>query len=139
MILEGKQSECALHEKVIVSSEAGKTHRAINADGRFKVRQFKIDKMVQNQKCCDYLVLNDSSRVAYFIELKGTDISGAIDQLENGFRIFKEELKGFTSLFRIVAKRIKTQELDTPEVRKLKKDYKGRLRYKSVIMDDILY
>ncbi len=67
---EGKQSS-------FVSSENGCKHEGKNSS-HDEVRQFKVDGEVfpkKNPKIrCDWLLLNDTKKHAYYIELKGSDI-----------------------------------------------------------------
>ena len=71
--------------------------------------------------CCDYLLLNDSYMNAYYIELKGSDIAHAVEQLEAGLRIFKESLKNYTAFFRIVTSKTRTQELKSTKFRRFQR------------------
>ena len=64
-----------------VSSENGCKHIGRNVSGH-KIRQFKIDGEVIAKNAdtirCDYLLLNDEAKRAYYIELKGSDLEKAI-------------------------------------------------------------
>jgi len=82
--LSNFKSACEEKQKRIVSREKRNEHIAINDNDCF-IRQFRIDGyiIIGDTKKCDYLVLNDNRRTAYFIELKGSDISGAIKQIDH--------------------------------------------------------
>jgi len=97
------KSKCEDRQKIIVSREKKKEHIAIN-DNNCLVRQLKIDGYVitENIKKCDYLVLNDDKFAAYFIELKGTDISDAIKQIEQTVEMLKSDLINYDKKLRIV-------------------------------------
>ena len=97
------KSECLEKQKIIVSREKKKSHVAVNKDENL-VRQFRVDGYVitENIKKCDYLVINDDKLTAYFIELKGTDINGAIEQLKQTVELLKEDLKDYDKKLRIV-------------------------------------
>ena len=47
---------------------------------------------------CDYLLLNCEKKQSYFIELKGSDISSAIDQIDRSIDVLKSDLPGFAFL-----------------------------------------
>ena len=114
MLLTAEKSECEKNQKIIVSRDRGSScqHRAINDKGKSDVRQYQLDgKLVVDETCCDYLVLNDSTKSAYFIELKGSDIRTAVSQLEVTERRFRAELKGYAMFYRIIAKKMRTHEL----------------------------
>lgn len=73
--------------RLFTSTENHCTHIAENPNGKY-VRQFKVDGDVfpsggSGPKRCDYLILNDTDRHAYYIELKGSDILRAIQQIES--------------------------------------------------------
>lgn len=53
---------------------------------------------------CDFLLLNDERKTAYFIELKGSpaDAMKCIEQVENTERMCRASLQGYTSLYRFV-------------------------------------
>lgn len=70
---------------VFTSSENGCIHQGNNTE-RCEVRQFKIDGGVLTNGTtprCDYLLLNDDRHTSYYIELKGSDLPKAIEQLEH--------------------------------------------------------
>ncbi len=103
-LLEGHMSHCGSYQKIIISRDRGSCeHRANNSDGN-AVRQFKIDGDVifDESERCDWLVLNDDSQTAYFIELKGTDIKKAIRQVETTYGILKPEIRSYQVFYRII-------------------------------------
>lgn len=106
------------HKKVYVSAEKGRKHIANNPAGRYEVRQYRLDgEIVKNEVCCDFLLLNDTYLNAYYIELKGSDLVHAVEQVEAGRRIFKDSLKDYTSYFRIVTSKTRTQDLHSTRFR----------------------
>ena len=54
------------------------------------IRQFKVDGEVfpkgHDPERCDWLLLDDTKGNAYYIELKGSDIPHAIEQIESTIR-----------------------------------------------------
>ena len=89
--------------KEIISREKLNRHIAKNNDNCL-ARQLRIDGYVitENIKKCDYLVLNDDKCAAYFIELKGSDITGAIEQIEQTVKKLEKDLRGYDKKLRIV-------------------------------------
>ncbi|MCM1259021.1 MAG: hypothetical protein NC307_14380 [Roseburia sp.] len=135
MILAEDKSICKKRQKIIVSKENGREHRA-NNKGEDDVRKYKLDgDLVKNEKCCDYLVLNDTKKNAYFIELKGRNVSDAVEQLEAGKKKVELELEGYKMFFRIVGSKMRTHEIENTQFRKMKVKYEGRLGYKSVVYE----
>ena len=72
-LLDQYDSLCEKNQKIIISRDKGtstRKHRADNSEHRYDVRQYKLDGVVvKNETCCDYMMLNDSLRRAYLIEL----------------------------------------------------------------------
>lgn len=65
-------------------------------------------------------------------------MSEAVEQLEAGKKKVSVELAGYDICFRIVGSKMRTHELDTPKMRKLKEKYKGKLVYKSIKYEEEL-
>lgn len=70
------------------------------------IRQFKVDGDVfpsnSPQPRCDYLFLNDTDQTAYYVELKGTDIFHAIEQIQQTEREIQPSIKEYAVFRRIV-------------------------------------
>ena len=110
-LLSASKSHCEEQQKVIVSSENRSKHTAYNVN-TCVVRHYKIDGEVipvnkTNQtKKCDFLLLNDDDKQAYFIELKGIDVEEAPKQIEATINLLKAELAKYSFHSRIVCKRV---------------------------------
>ena len=68
---------------IYISEENHCEHRAIN-DSRDYVNHIKIDgkvilKACRDTKRIDFLLLNETKKIAYFIELKGSHIKDALE------------------------------------------------------------
>ncbi|MDE6963811.1 MAG: hypothetical protein K2P30_09305, partial [Lachnospiraceae bacterium] len=73
---------------------------------------YKIDgTVIKTGNRCDYLLMNEQKRTAYLIELKGSDLVKAAEQLESTEKFLKKELSGYELQYRIVANKCKTQEI----------------------------
>lgn len=100
------------HSK-FTSSENNCTHIGIN-ENRNKVRQFKVDgEVIQANEPisrCDYLLLNDEKRTSYYIELKGSNLDKAIQQIENTISMISSSLPNYIIYRRII---YRTYSLDT--------------------------
>ena len=107
-----------IHQKIITSQENGRKHIAYNTDGRYEVRHYKLDgNIIKNERCCDYLLVNDSCKHVYYIELKGRDISHAVEQIEAGEHLCRDFLKDYISFYRIVASKTRTHEIHSTKYR----------------------
>ena len=99
-------SHCAVDAEQIISEENESKHIAININ-KNRVRQIKIDGDVLKRSDTfdirvDYLVLNETKKFAYLIELKGRNIKHAFEQLENTDKKMQTALKDFKIYWRVV-------------------------------------
>ena len=97
MMLDNAHSLCEERQKKIISRDTKSRceHRAHNPE-RNLVRHYQIDGGVIVDKAvqkCDFLLLNDDKKNAYLIELKGTHILKALQQLEETEKHLREDLK----------------------------------------------
>jgi hypothetical protein len=91
-------------------SEKGKTFRLIN-NHQHAITIFKVDSCLikdNNEKKCDFLFVVDKKQEcrAYFVELKGADLAGAIHQVLNSINILYKSLHEHKIYARIVGKRV---------------------------------
>lgn len=119
------KSLCNVNQPIIVSSENRVKHVARNKD-RDKVFHFKIDgdiiPSLSPDLRCDYLLENETKQNAYLIELKGTDVSHAVDQIEATINRFRAVLKAYTIMPRIVY-RGNTHSVNSAKVVAFKRRY----------------
>lgn len=97
-------ARCGTYSK-FVSSENGCSHIGNNKDNSY-IRQYKVDGDVfspaSTAERCDYLLLNDTKQNAYYIELKGSDIHKAMQQIDNSVSMLQPAHAGYTVYRRIV-------------------------------------
>jgi len=140
MPLKGFNSLCKERQKEIVSRDKGSQikHIAINQDEK-KVTHYKIDgEVIKTGLRCDFLLMNEEeeSRTAYLIELKGSDLLHAVEQLKSTKTLLEEQLKNYTVHFRIVLNRISTHDSMNKDFRKFQEINKGRVVYKTKILEE---
>ncbi len=100
--------------------EKEKKYEYKNNAGRTLIR-CKVDDCVNiNNGKCDYLLIDDTCRIAYFIELKGSDLNKAIDQIENTINHIANKLKNYEIRIRIILSRTNTTALESSKVKKFK-------------------
>lgn len=126
MPLKGYESLCEERQRIIVSRDRGQTreHRARNVD-ECRVSQYRIDGNVIRSASarCDYLLMNDDKADAYLIELKGSDIEHALEQLDKTARNLQKELAGYTVKYRLVHSRARTQAINGTKFKKFRKEH----------------
>jgi len=108
-------SLCSDRQSKIVSQDRESRnpckHIAVNKD-RSRVVQYQLDGQVfrGHEQRCDFLVMNQDKKSAYLIELKGSNILHAMDQVLSAENLLKEDLVGYSVFYRIIY-RSRTQEV----------------------------
>ena len=138
MPLTGFESICSRDAAQIVSRDKGNPqyHKGINSK-RVYVSHYKIDGVViKSGSRCDYLLMNEATRTAYLIELKGSDLVQAAKQLEATEMALDQQLSGYSLQYRIVANKCRTQEIRSSEYRKYQLRWKKRLVLKTGYIEE---
>lgn len=91
-LLTGAEPYRSGKNKTYTSAENGCKHIGNNVDLNY-VDQYKVDGQVfragSGPERCDFLLLNEEKQTAYYIELKGTSIPKAIQQLNNSVSMLR--------------------------------------------------
>ena len=138
MPLKDFKSLCNKNAAQIVSKDKGNPqyHKGNNS-GKVYVTHYKIDGVViKTGSRCDYLLMNEEAKVAYLIELKGSDLVKAAEQLEATEKILIQELSSYSLQYRIVANKCKTQEIRSSAYRKYQLRWKGQLIQKTGFIEE---
>ena len=139
MPLNGFTSLCSKNAKQIVSRDKGNPqyHKANNVSNS-EVTHYQIDgKVIKTGDRCDYLLMNETSKTAYLIELKGSDLVKAASQLEATENALRSQLVEYQLQYRIVANKCKTQEIHSSAYRKYQIRWKSRLLQKTGYIEAI--
>lgn len=141
MVLDNAKTLCTERQKKIISRDMKSRceHRANNPEENL-VRHYQIDGGVIADKTvqkCDFLLLNDDKRNAYLIELKGTHILKALQQLEETEKKMREDLKSYTVHYRIVYK-ANTQAIRSSEYIKFCKARNNRVQAKTNCLEEAI-
>lgn len=101
---------------------------------------YRIDGcLITSDKKCDYLLTDAGA--CYLIELKGSDLITAVEQIENTLNTIFSTVSVYTVLGRIVLTRVNTQDIRNSKYLKLKKRLEnmgGNLKYASQKMEEII-
>ncbi len=141
MLLTKEHSLCEKNQSIVVSKDKGtsREHRAVNPGRGYDVRHYKLDgELVKYETCCDFLLINDSTRKAYFIELKGSNIDEAVPQLESAAKRFRSELAGYLFLYRIVTSKVCTHRVNKNSFRKFQEKCGSALKYQNNRLEESL-
>jgi hypothetical protein len=115
------------HEQraIVVCEDKGKTKYIYNNQSRDNLSKYRVDGgLITEGVKCDYLLLNCNKQNSYFIELKGSDIIKAIEQIDRSIDLLKDTLTGFSISVRIVLTRVNTVELKNSKYLRLQKRVK---------------
>ena len=70
---------------------------------------------------CDYLLINCEHKRAYFIEIKGSDLNHAIDQIDAALTALRSKIPNHTVHARIALTRVNGSDLKSIKYKKLQK------------------
>ncbi len=125
-------------QKTIVSAEHSKKHIAHNVHQCY-VYQYRVDGDLiagSTQSRCDFLLENEDTKQAYFIELKGSNLGHAVEQIENTIKLFSTKVKGYSIFPRIVC-HSNTHNVRDSSVLKFRKQYPNCIIRDIFIEEDI--
>ena len=102
----GTYKPCREGRHSLFISEENKCKHIGDNKHKSYVRQYKFDGEVipkhEQISRCDYILLNDTNPAAYYIELKGSDIKKAIQQVETSYAMCHDFLSNYKAFFRII-------------------------------------
>ena len=114
--------ESADNRPTIVIKEKQSEYKGNNVDRKFFCR-YRVDECILNQsggKQCDFLLINGVEKICYFIELKGSDLIKAVEQLDKTITALKGILKDYDINGRIVLTRVNITDLRNTKYIRLK-------------------
>ena len=131
---------CKEHQKEIHSKENNSEHIAVNIDGDL-VRQIKIDGDIltanyNQERRADYLILDETKKTVYLVELKGSHIMSAFLQLENTNKKLSNALKGHKVYWRVICSS-RTVNLKNNDVKKYQKNHPQLVIRRNVLRENI--
>lgn len=116
--------------KMASVEELGKELRVENESEK-EIAVYRVDGcLIQQNQCCDYLLLIIEDKCAYFIKLKGSHIEKAIKQLNASIDKFYPKLSTYKINAWIISSKARTPALRSSHMIKLKqrlKKLKGSL------------
>jgi hypothetical protein len=111
---------------VSFSDRKSKTKYIYENDSFDSLTKYRVDGCLINDEDfkCDYLLLNCTKEVSYFVELKGSDLIKAIEQIDRSIDILHKDFEEYAVEARIVLTRVNTTDLKSTKLIKLE----GRLK-----------
>jgi len=113
--------------KVVTCSDKKPSTKYIYTNNSLdELSKYIVDKCLidDDGSKCDFLLLNCSKKISYFIELKGSDLIMAVKQIDRSIDILYKDFKTFSVEARIVLTRVNTTDLKSSELIRLEKKLK---------------
>lgn len=142
MLFDVSKSQCEVNQKIVVCEENKVKHITKNPNSCYKVYKYKIDgDIISNAEQglrCDYIVEVDKEekKDAFIIELKGSDVEHAIDQIKATISRYRNKLNSYIIRPRIVY-RNNVHDIKGSKMRQFKREYPLTV-YKSNCLEDDL-
>ena len=142
MSFSGYRSLCNIHDKRIVSKDPGnKPQHIANNRNASEIYKYRVDgEMIQSGEKCDYLLWNASNNTIYLLELKGSKLEKALDQLDETEAWLKknilQDIEKQTMNYRVVLNRVPTHSLNSVRTTKFIRQHKGKYRFGCVMMEE---
>jgi hypothetical protein len=140
---------CDHRTKIVLRDKKGKSQFLVNNPNRYRVCCLRIDGCLiesQEEEKTDFLLLkccekdDDKTSVAYFVELKGSNLIKAVRQINNSLNVLLPKLVNYSIINgRIVTTRIDKIDLGHTEYKALEKRLKklnGTLDKKSILLEE---
>lgn len=88
--------------------------------------KYRVDGCIINDEDskCDYLLLNCTKKISYFVELKGSDLIKAVEQINRSIDILHKDFIEYSVEARIVLTRVNTTDLKSTKLIKLESKLK---------------
>jgi hypothetical protein len=116
------------NKKIVVFEDTkSKTKFLYKNDSKDILTKYSVDRCLikDNNSKCDYLLLNCTKKISYFIELKGSDLIKAVEQIDRSITVLHQDFNDYTVEARIVLTRVNTTDLKSSKLisleRRLKK------------------
>jgi len=142
MALENYVSHCDIHQRIINCRDKQNKQKYVanNVDSNDVYLYLFDGEVVKEGMRCDYLLFNDTKRRLYFVELKGSDLSYALKQIDESVRIcknrFKNEIKQYQMSFRVVLNKVRSPKLYTNDTKRFMRNVGSDLKFKSIMLEE---
>lgn len=144
MPINNYRSLCPKKAEIIVSHDkrtGPQKHQGLNPNGACEVTHYRVDgEIITKGEKCDFILMNETKKIAYLIELKGRKVSKAVEQLEATANTLQSALTGYSLRYRIVARKCSTHDIESAETKKILKPWRenDQVVYKTNIIKEII-
>lgn len=114
------------NEIVTFTDERSKTEYIYINSSLDELTKYRVDGCLINDdnSKCDYLLLNCTKEISYFVELKGSDLIKAVEQIDRSRDILHKDFKEYSVEARIVLTRVNTTDLKSTKLIRLESKLK---------------
>lgn len=129
-------------KKVVFEDTGSSTKFVYENNSLDKLTRYTVDGclITGGASRCDFLLLNCDKQQAFFIELKGSDLIKAVEQIDATITELYPQLKDFAIEARIVLTRSNTTDLKSTKLIKLEnrlKKLKGQLKKQNRQLNEV--
>lgn len=111
---------------ISVSDKKSATKYMLDNNSRLHHSLYRVDgALITDGNKCDYLLINCENKRAYFIEIKGSDLNHAIDQIDAALTTLRKSIPNHTVYARIALTRVNGSDLKSIKYKKLQKWVQG--------------
>ena len=130
------------HATVVCSDHKSTTNFIYDNRSSDELTKYRIDGclIADAGAKCDFLLLNCTKNESFFIELKGSDLIRAVEQIDRSIDMLLSSVNDFSINARIVLTRVNTTDLRNTKYLKLEKKIKrlrGNLKKQSRQMTEV--
>ncbi|KAA6341228.1 hypothetical protein EZS27_010973 [termite gut metagenome] len=113
--------------RVTCSDKGSSTKYIYDNQSSDYLSKYRVDGglITDNGAKCDYLLLNFNKLKSFFIEIKGSDLIRAVEQIDRSIDVLKNSISNFSVFARIVLTRVNTTDLRDTKYLKLEKKVKS--------------
>ncbi len=111
---------------VTCTDEKSSTKYIYENDSLDNLSKYRVDGCLINDddSKCDFLLLNCTKGISYFIELKGSDLIKAVEQIDRSINVLHKDFKEYSVEARIVLTRVNTTDLKSTKLIRLESKLK---------------
>lgn len=108
--------------KIVTCTDAKSSTKYIyQNDSQDILSKYKVDGCLidDEDSKCDFLLLNCTKGISYFVELKGSDLIKAVEQIDRSINVLHKDFKEYSVEARIVLTRVNTTDLKSSKLIRL--------------------
>jgi hypothetical protein len=110
------------NKKIVVCKDVKSSTKYIYQNDSLDIlSKYKVDGCLidDEDSKCDFLLLNCTKEISYFLELKGSDLIKAVEQIDRSINLLHKDFKGYSVEARIVLTRVNTTDLKSSKLIRL--------------------